>query len=268
MSDRPGAYRARGERLEFAAAGDLRGGRPAIATPPVARTARALPGSAALLARASDELLAREVRLGNDAAFQIIHDRYAGGLRKMCGRMLRCPEDAEDAVQQSMASAWSHLRTADGELPRRLRPWLFAVAQNRCLTMLRDRVPDTFVLEDQLAAPGDLDRIESRSELRLVLADVRDQPGAQRQALVLSELGGLSHADVADRLGRTQSRVKSLVFEARATLTAWREARDTPCDEIREQLSTLSGGSLRRRALRRHLEVCDACRTYRARSYR
>lgn len=262
----PAADPAPGERLDLAAPVDLPRGRRAVTAgderAPVATHDR--PAAPRLLGRASDEMLAREVWLGNDAAFQVIYERHASGLRKLCRRMLRSPEDAEDALQQSLASAWSAMRAAEGDLPRQVRPWLYAVAQNRCLSMLRDRLASTVVVEDQPAALGYVDEIESRSELRSVLADVRDLPMPQRQALVLSELGGLSHADVADRLGRRQSMVKSLVFEARATLTVWREARDTPCNEIREQLSTLHGGALRRRALRRHLELCESCRAYRA----
>jgi RNA polymerase sigma factor (sigma-70 family) len=264
----PGASRAHGERFAVATEVDASLDGQAIAGTTVGQEVRRWPARAGLLARASDEMLAREVRLGNNAAFQVIYERYGGGVRSMCRHLLRSPEDAEDAVQQSMASAWSYLRAANHDLPQRLRPWLYAIAQNRCLAMLRDRVPDRLVVEDQRDELGYVDQVECRLELRMMLADLRDLPIAQRQALVLSELGGLSHADVADRLGRTQPRVKSLVFEARATLHAWREARDTPCDEIRRQLSTLHGGSLRRRTLRRHLELCDACRLYRAHSCR
>jgi hypothetical protein len=53
------------------------------------------------------------------------------------------------------------------------------------------------------------------------------------------------------------------VFQARASLAATREARETPCAEIREQLATLRGAALRRTALRRHLRDCAGCRAYR-----
>lgn len=222
------------------------------------------PAGRLLLKSASDELLAREVQLGSDAAFQIIYERHSPGLRKLCRRMLRSPEDAEDALQESLASAWSSMRAADADLPRQMRPWLYAVAQNRCRSMLRDRVPHGAAFEDPPETTPYDEQVQSRSELRLLLADVCDLPVLQRQALVLSELRGLSHAEVADRLGHQPSRVKSLVFEARATLAVWREARDTPCDEIRQQLARLRGGALRRRVLRRHLQLCESCRTYHA----
>jgi hypothetical protein len=57
--------------------------------------------------------------------------------------------------------------------------------------------------------------------------------------------------------------VKALVFQARASLTAGRAARETSCAEIQEQLRTLRGGALRRTVLRRHLRECPSCRAFR-----
>src|SRR5690606_21972540 len=61
-----------------------------------------------------------------------------------------------------------------------------------------------------------------------------------------------------------RQKVKALVYQARSALIAQREARDTPCEEIREQLATATGGVLRRGPLRRHLRACDGCREFRA----
>jgi len=57
--------------------------------------------------------------------------------------------------------------------------------------------------------------------------------------------------------------VKSLVFQARSGLIERKQARETPCQEIREQLATLRGGSLRRGPLRRHLKACPGCSEFR-----
>jgi hypothetical protein len=68
---------------------------------------------------------------------------------------------------------------------------------------------------------------------------------------------------VAGVLGCEVPRVKALVFRARSGLIARREARDTPCEIVREQLANLRGGSLRRTELRMHLRDCAGCRAYR-----
>jgi sigma-70-like protein len=95
------------------------------------------------------------------------------------------------------------------------------------------------------------------------VADVRELPEDQRAALLLTEMGDLSHAQVAEILDCDGARVKALVFRARSRLIARREARETPCDQIREQLATLRGGALRRTDLRLHLRDCPGCRAYR-----
>ena len=53
------------------------------------------------------------------------------------------------------------------------------------------------------------------------------------------------------------------MFCARSTLIDWREAREAPCEQFREQLSVLRGGALRRKTLRRHLQGCPGCRAFR-----
>ena len=89
--------------------------------------------------------------------------------------------------------------------------------------------------------------VERREELRALVADLGQLPEPQRAALVLSELEALSHAQIAQVLDVDTAKVRSLVFQARGSLISTRDARNTPCGEIRFQLSTLTGSSLRRR---------------------
>ena len=88
-------------------------------------------------------------------------------------------------------------------------------------------------------------------------------PDDQRAALVLTQFGDVSHAEIARALGCPREKVKALVFQARDSLATARVARDTPCAEIREQLATRHGGALRRTVLRRHLRECKGCRGFR-----
>ena len=60
---------------------------------------------------------------------------------------------------------------------------------------------------------------------------------------MLAELGDLSHPDIARVIGCSPAKVKALVFQARTTLIAERDARRTPCDEIRALLDTARAGS-------------------------
>jgi RNA polymerase sigma factor (sigma-70 family) len=213
-----------------------------------------------LLAPLSDERLVDQVRRGNEAAFEVIYDRHHRGILAFCRHMLRSPEEAEDAVQHTFISAYADLAASDK--PIQLKAWLYTIARNRCLSMLRARRPQTAELPEVPTA-GLSDAVLARDDLRRLLADVQNLPEEQRAALVLSELGDLSHADVAQILGCEAMKVKSLVFQARSSLIEDRRASEIPCHEIREQLATVRGGALRRGPLRRHLRSCPGCSEYR-----
>lgn len=85
----------------------------------------------------TDDDLAAGVRAGVPAAFEEIYDRYARGILAFCAHMLGNRDAAEDALQLTLVSAYRALR--GGENPIVLRPWLYTIARNRCLSELRAR---------------------------------------------------------------------------------------------------------------------------------
>ena len=107
--------------------------------------------------------------------------------------------------------------------------------------------------------------MQRRDDLRALLEDLEALPDDQRAALLLAELQALTHEEIAEVLAVSPKKVKALTFQARSAHgRADRDARGVPCHEIRRQLSALSGASLRRAPLRRHLRVCtNSCRQYR-----
>jgi RNA polymerase sigma factor (sigma-70 family) len=213
-----------------------------------------------LLGLASDDRLVEQMRRGNELAFEVAFERHGAAILSFCTHMLGSRDEAEDAVQHTFASAWGDLRPAD-ERHITLKPWLFTIARNRCLSMLRSRREQHELPE--LATVGLSEEVERRAELRELLRDVAELPPEQREALLLSETGGLTHAEVAGVVGCEVPHVKSLVFRARSALIARRDARATPCEAIREQLANLRGPALRRNDLRLHLADCPSCRAYR-----
>jgi RNA polymerase sigma factor (sigma-70 family) len=214
-----------------------------------------------LLSLVSDDKLVEHLRRGNEAAFSVAFERHAAGLLGFCRHMLGSPEEAEDAVQHTFAAAFRDL-TRPGEREVALKAWLYAIARNRCLSVLRAR-RDEAALDFDLPTEGLTKQVERRADLRDLLRDLRELTEDQRAALVLSEAGDLSHAEVAGVLGCEVRNVKALVFRARTGLIQRRDARETPCADIREQLANLRGSSLRRNGLRHHLRSCAGCRSYR-----
>ena len=145
-----------------------------------------------------------------------------------------------------------------------MRAWLYTIARNRCLSVLRARRETPVDDLDELPTENLSAEVQRRQDLRDLLHDVGGLPEEQRAALVLAEVGGVSHDEIAQVLGVQREKVKALVFQARSSLIASRDARETPCEDIRMQLAELRGGALRRNSLRRHLKVCPGCRDFRA----
>lgn len=174
--------------------------------------------------------------------------------------MLGTREEAEDAVQQTFIAAYRDL--AKSTKPIQLRAWLYAIARNRCLSMLRGRRERPLDAVDEPVTAGLAEAVQQRQDLRDLVGDIGGLPDDQRAALVLAELGDLSHEDIASVLDCPRDKVKALVFQARTSLQSSRDARETSCDEVRELLANLRGGSLRRSTIRRHVRECEGCRDF------
>ena len=212
--------------------------------------------------RLDDTRLAALVRKGDQGAFEALYDRHHAPLLAFCRHMLGSHQDGEDVLQQTFLRA--HRALTDRPAPDAMRPWLFAIARNRCLTLLAARreavaMPEGF----EPSFDGLAEDVGRRADLRELLHDLAKLPDDQREALVLFELGGSSQAEIARILACPPAKVKALVFQARTTLIAERDARSTPCEAIREQLAVARGGLLRRGSLRRHLRQCAPCEAYR-----
>jgi RNA polymerase sigma factor (sigma-70 family) len=208
----------------------------------------------------SDETLCDRIAGEDEVAFEILFHRHERGLLSFCRHMLRSLHEAEEVVQHTFISAYNQIR--GGDAPEHCKAWLYAVARNRCISILRtlpEQVPD----DSEPETEGLDDEVERRSELRALLGEVERLPPDQRAALVLFELVDLSHAQIAEVLAVEPPKVKALVFQARSTLMSYREAREVPCAAIRRQLSVLCGGALNRRPLKHHLELCPACTEFR-----
>ena len=191
------------------------------------------------MSRVSAPTIARELEHG--------FERHRIELRAYCYRMLASPFDAEDAVQDTFIRAW---RGYDGfEQRSTLRSWLYRIATNVCLDMLRSRdrrarpmdlgpagepvaenlherpettwlepIPDGLVMTAE-ADPADL--AVTRDSVRLALvAALQHLPPRQRAMLILCEVLQWKAAEAAELLDTTVASVNSGLQRARATLAA------------------------------------------------
>jgi RNA polymerase sigma-70 factor (ECF subfamily) len=170
---------------------------------------------------ASDEQLVDLVRAGDNRAFDAIHERYAKRLVGYARQMLGgAHHDAEEVVQDAFVRALSALRADEREMA--LKPWLYTIVRNRALDVLRRPVRTTDLelhapmLSDAGADPHD--RFTQAEELRDLVVELKRLPERQRTALVLHELGGVSHEAIARRLDVSAGGSKALVCRARSGL--------------------------------------------------
>ena len=180
--------------------------------------------------------------------------------------MLHDDADAQDALQSTFTSALVALRAGRRDAP--LRPWLFRIAHNEAISLIRRRRVDGHgeELSESLlpSVPSAADKAGARARLSLLVADLTHLPDRQRGALVMRELCGLSHEEIAVALGTSTTAAKQAIFEARTALSELAEGRATTCEEIRGRLSEQDGRVLRNRRLRSHLRDCSSCDAFAA----
>ena len=164
----------------------------------------------------SDVELLRLHCSGDERAFAVLFHRHADAVHRLGVAMLR-DGAADDLVQDTFLRLW---RVGRQYSPAKGSPrtWLLAIARNRALDLIRasgasDRMIDAVGdLAAVAPAPPDLaTEYASREDAARLRARLSEIPSAQRRALALVYLGGLSHGDVARRIGIPLGTVKSRV---------------------------------------------------------
>ena len=209
-----------------------------------------------------DARLARLATRGDSRAFEAIFERYHQELYRYCRAILGDAEEAQDALQGTMASALRSLPGDGREIA--LRPWLYRVAHNEAISILRHRAThwDSERLSEQQVAPGADSEAEARERLRDLVADLDALPDRQRGALVMRELSGLSYAQIGAALASSAGAARQAVYEARVALQELKAGREMECEGVRRALSERDGRVLRGRRLRAHLRACETCRDF------
>ncbi len=163
----------------------------------------------------SDRRLVRLVREGYETAFEEIVRRYGAPLRRYAAAIVG--GDADDVTQDSFSKALLALRRDDAEIE--LRPWLYRIVRNTALNDLRDRPGQAEALAETIASGrSPTEEAEQREELTELMTRLRALPQPQRAAIVMRELEGLSHEEIAAALGVTGGAARQAIHRARTTL--------------------------------------------------
>jgi RNA polymerase sigma-70 factor (ECF subfamily) len=180
-------------------------------------------------------------RRGIPSAFEALVRRHQGPIYNFCLRLLGDPEDAADVAQETFVQLYNHLHRLDARDP--LAPWLFRVARNRCIDLIRRRRtvpladPGDAEAESRLN-PGALDPIDSqplpdelveRADLqRLLTRAIQALPPAYAEVVALRYAADRSFAEIAAILDCDEGAARVRFHRAKALLRQQLSADSAP----------------------------------------
>ena len=193
------------------------------------------------------EISIEALRLGDRREFARLVDGYSGPLYRLALKMLGNASDAEDALQNTFLKAFQHIDTFEGRSS--LSTWLYRIASNEALMLLRKRRPETTFsdIPSEDENENNFDPVQFTDwcclpEEEFLSAEARaalDQavqrlPETLRIVFILRDIEDLSIQDTSQVLGLTETAVKTRLLRARLRL--------------REELSSYYGGRLNKRS--------------------
>ncbi|MFN2544900.1 MAG: RNA polymerase sigma factor [Actinomycetota bacterium] len=165
-------------------------------------------------------------KAGEDSAYAQIYERYAPTVQHIARRLLKNPDDVQEATQETMLRVLQGLPRFNGRYL--LQAWVARIATNVCLDVLRarsrrpeylDQISEepgvSIVGSSPSTAPDPSEQVERSFESQEIRSVLDELPSHHREALILRTQGGLSHEEMAQRMHMTPSQVKALIHRAK-----------------------------------------------------
>ncbi|MGH7571265.1 MAG: RNA polymerase sigma factor [Gemmatimonadota bacterium] len=179
---------------------------------------------------AEEAELIRRIAGGETHRYSVLVERHQRRLYWSCLRLLGDADEAEDVVQEAFVSAYEHLRDYDPAY--RFYTWLYRIARNRCLNVIRRRkLWGLVTLSDPGRAPAlpaidRSDRSLEDGELTAALAACRSSlPADQREVFDLRHAEGFSYREIAAAAGIPEGTVMSRLARAREKMRSCLESK-------------------------------------------
>jgi RNA polymerase sigma-70 factor (ECF subfamily) len=171
---------------------------------------------------ARDAALVGRLAADLDASFEQLVQAHVDRLFSIALRILDDRGDAEEAAQDALIRAYRALERYEADRIRdlRLRPWLTTIVVNVCRNRARVRRVKTTELGFEPGAEPAVDPVARRDSRDAWASLLATLPPAQRIAIVLRHVDGLSYAEMAEALGRPEGTLKAQVHRGLATLRA------------------------------------------------
>jgi RNA polymerase sigma factor (sigma-70 family) len=204
--------------------------------------------------RLSDEHLGSRLALGEAAAFDELYRRYVHRLAAYGTHLLGDASSGDDVAQVALMRAYQSLR--GGRAPATLRPWLYRIAHNAAIDIMRGRQElPTDLVPDRAAA------VRDPAAAGALVTAVAALPERQRHVYVLRELHGMRIDETAAELGLSGVQVEQALFAARNRLAEQLVFGERLGCATVQRLATGPLEMRERRALKTHLRSCPTCRS-------
>ena len=168
----------------------------------------------------SDATMVARARDGDTRAFETLVRRYQRPIYRLAVRLLGDTGEAEDVTQEVFVTAWRRLPEIHED--KAIRSWLYRIATNRCLNILRSRKPVAPLFDEAIPMASPAASPEARAEAHerlLALRVALDRLTAEQRACwLLREVEELSYAEIASILRTTPQAVRGRLARARADL--------------------------------------------------
>ncbi len=166
-----------------------------------------------------DEQLIERLSNEGDRPFLHLYHRYKHRVYAYCYRLLRHPQNAEDATQETFVKIHRSLDTLENTAS--LQAWIFSIARNEAFTILRRQRP-TAELEEETRDVWDdenpLEKVVQKERAVIVQHCLGLLKPSYRELLILREYEELSYVEISSITGASESAVKSGLFKARRAM--------------------------------------------------
>ena len=164
-----------------------------------------------------DRELVRRVLAGQTDEFRALVDRHQQPVFRFAVGMLGNREEAQDVAQEAFLAAFANLSSFDSS--RAAFPtWLFTIARNRCLNLLKQRRPIAHCELDSIGGAASADPIVNQELSQQLDRALAALPVEQRSAFVLAEIEELPYAEIARIEQTSVGTVKSRIHRAKQRL--------------------------------------------------
>ena len=160
--------------------------------------------------------LITRLKNGERQAFDVIYRMYACRLMTFCLSYVRITEDAEEIIQDIFISLWKNRQAIQNT--HSLSPLLSASLRNNILYYFRRKL-NSPIYEEFITHRDSIHQVEGSTDIEykefrnIIIREINELPRAQRDAIILSKLHGLSNREIAEQLDLSIQTIKNALSQ-------------------------------------------------------